>query len=436
VIGVDPFEVSSSILTNNISVFVNNKLLTFIQDYSYEGIEKIIVINSELLVEGDIVKIENNLRSEYSIVDNVINGIYIDSSIEMESFNETDNDYIDVTWFSEYSSMNITSDEYSGGKVNYVLTQTPLNAGYVWVYKNGVRLVKDIDYRLSLPRGVLYLTADTTSTDLIKIVTFGSEIYRAPSAFEIHKDMLNVYHYKRHTLGEVTLIADLMYYDQSMTVSNASSLSNPNPARNIPGVVYVNGERIEFLSVNGNVLSQLRRGVQGTAIAELHNAGSNVVDIGIQETIPYNETQDRLDFVSDGSTQLIGPLDFIPAKSTRTSWYRASIPTEYGPCDTIEVFVAGTRLRKDPITVYDELLGASSPAADKHLEAEFAVDGTTNAIYLTKVVPAGTRISVIRKTGKVWYEPGVRAASAGKTLLANKTAIAEFIAKRTTKLPE
>jgi hypothetical protein len=435
-IGVDPLEVSSAILTNNISVFVNNKLLTFIQDYSYEGIEKIIVIDPALLTKGDIIKVENNLRSEYSIVDNVINGIYIDSSIEMASINETDNDYIDVTWFSEYPSMNITSDEYSGGKVNYVLTQTPLNAGYVWVYKNGVRLVKDIDYRLSLPRGVLYLTADTVSTDLIKIVTFGSEIYRAPSAFEIHKDMLNVYHYKRHALGEITLTTDLTYYAQSMTVSDASVLSAPTPARNIPGVVYINGERIEFLSVNGNVLSQLRRGVQGTAIAELHSAGSNVIDIGIQETLPYNETQDRLDFVSDGSTQLIGPLDFVPTKSTRTSWYRTSIPTEYGPCDTIEVFVAGTRLRKDPIAVYDELLGASSPAADRQLEAEFAVDGTSNAIYLTKVVPAGTRISVIRKTGKVWYEPGVGAASAGKTLLANNTAIAEFIAKRTTKLPE
>ena len=101
-----------------------------------------------------------------------------------------------------------------------------------------------------------------------------------------------------------------------------------------------------------------------------------------------------------------------------------------------EVFAAGRRLRKDPITVYDETLGASSPSADVQVEAEFAVDGETNSIYLTEIPPAGTRITVIRKTGKVWYDRGETTATSGVTLLDNSTVIAEFIAKRTTKLPE
>jgi hypothetical protein len=117
--------------------------------------------------------------------------------------------------------MKLLTDEYTGGKVNYLLSQRPLEVSYVWVYKNGQRLTQDVDYYVSLPRGVVYLNEVSTADDLIKIITFGTSAYRLPSAFEIHKDMLNVYHYKRHTLGEVTLIADLMYYDQSMTVSNA-----------------------------------------------------------------------------------------------------------------------------------------------------------------------------------------------------------------------
>jgi hypothetical protein len=168
----------------------------------------------------------------------------------------------------------------------------------------------------------------------------------------------------------------------------------------------------------------------------LHTTGSVVADVGPQETVPYNETQDRQDFVSDGSSLLIGPLDFVPAKGTRTTWYRSTIPATHSACDQVEVFAAGKRLRKDPLAVYDETLGASSPAADIQLEAEFAVDGVANYIRLTTAIPAGTRISVIRRTGKVWYDRGETTASAGESLLENATPMAEFIAKRTTKLPE
>jgi len=428
VLGVDPEEPAGAILSQNIKVFVNDELKTVIQDYTYNGTTKTVAVDPAILVEGDVVKIENDFRSQYAIVDN---NIVIDADITMVY-----DDIINVTWFSEYPSMGIVSDEYTGGKVNYYLPQTPLAASYVWVYKNGVRLTKDQDYYISLPRSVLYLTADSTAADLIKVVTFGSDIYRLPSAFEIHKDMLNIYHFKRYSIGDVELAKDLNYYDQEITVNDGSLLGEPIASRNVPGVITVNGERIEYNNKVGNVLSKLRRGSFGTAISVLHATGSVVADIGPQETVPYNETQDRQDFVSDGSSLLIGPLDFVPAKGTRTTWYRLTIPTTHSACDQVEVFAAGKRLRKDPLAAYDETLGASSPAADIQLEAEFAVDGVANYIRLTTAIPAGTRISVIRRTGKVWYDRGETTASAGESLLENATPMAEFIAKRTTKLPE
>jgi hypothetical protein len=81
-------------------------------------------------------------------------------------------------------------------------------------------------------------------------------------------------------------------------------------------------------------------------------------------------------------------------------------------------------------------LGASSPDADRILEAEFSVDGISNTIRLTTTVPAGARITVIRKVGSVWYERGIGSATNGVTLLESGTAIADFIASRTTDLPE
>jgi len=428
ILGVDPEETPGTILPDNIVVYVNNEKKIFITDYIYDGVAKELTIDEDVLKIGDKIKIENDFRTEYSIQGN---DIIIDDSVTL-----VNGDDISVTWFSEYPSFDIVSDEYTGGKVNYKLAYAPLSASYVWVYKNGERLVQEVDYSVSLPRGVVYLTNDTTENDEIKIVLFGSEVYRLPSAFEIHKDMLNIYHFKRLAVKDVELAKELNYYDLVIEVNDASELDEPNTARNIPGIVVINNERIEYLQKTGNILSQLRRGSGGTAIKDYSAPGTRVVNAGITDSLPYTETQDRLDFYSDGSSVEIGPLGYIPEQTENTNWYRDTITEEYGQCDTIEVFVGGNRLRKSPISVYNELLGASSPSADEQIEAEFSVDGTTQYIRLTTAPPAGTRISVIRKTGQTWYDKGEATASAGTTLLENESAIAKFIAEKTTKLPE
>jgi len=432
ILGQDPLEVSGAILPSNIRVYVNNQLKTFITDYIYNGATKELTVSPAVLTAGDDIKIENNRRAEYSIVES---NLVIDPSVEMITTNETDNVEINVTWFSEYASLDMISDEIVGGKVQYQLPRAPISASYVWVYKNGIRLTQDQDYYVSIPRNVVYLGTDSTFSDKIKIVLFSSDIYRSPSAFEIHKDMLNVYHYNRFARGEVYLTSALNYFDTTITVTDSSQLTDPIVSRNVPGVISVNGERIEYMSKIGNVLSQLRRGSQGTAIAETYAEGTVVVDVGYEEILPYNETQNRTDFVSDGSSLLIGPLDIVPVQGTRNVWYRDTIPSTYGACDQLEVFAGGRRLRKDPIDIWVEDNGSYSPSADETLEAEFAVDGITAYIRLTEPIVAGTRITIIKRTGRIWYDRGETTASSGTTLLENSTAIARFIAEKTTSLP-
>jgi hypothetical protein len=133
---------------------------------------------------------------------------------------------------------------------------------------------------------------------------------------------------------------------------------------------------------------------------------------------------------------LIGNLDYIPQRSTRDFDFRSTIPLVYGPCDQIEVFVGGRRLRKSSITVYDSELGVDSPLADKNLEAEFSVNGTDSYIRLTEPAAAGTRITVIKRIGSVWYDRGATSASSGATLFDNQSPILEFVTKKSTELPE
>ena len=427
-LGIDPAETIGTITSGNIKVYINEILKQFVIDYTYNGNSNLINIPSSTLELGDIIRVETNVRSKYRVEGN---SIVIDGSVNLNV-----NDDIQITWFSQYPTMNIITDEYAGGKLHYQLPRDPLNVNYVWVYKNGKRLTKDADYTLSTSSSV-QLTEDSLITDTIKIVQFSNIVYSSNRAFEIFKDMLNNYHYKRYSRNAaIKLIKNVNYFDTSIEVSNADKLSNPIVNRRIPGVVIINNERIEYFEKNGNVLSQLRRGCLGTGIAETHASGSFVVDVGATETIPYIENQEKSNFISDGSTILIGPLDYVPTQASRINWYRDSIPSTYGACDEIEVFVGGKRLRKNPVDVYSEDVGVSSPVADVKQEAEFSVDGTSTYIRLTDAVPAGTKITIIRRLGKIWYEKSNFAASKGITLLSNDTPIASFIAVKTTELPE
>ena len=436
-IAKDPLEAPNTATQENIQVYINNEIQRYILDYNYDGNNNLITVDIDRLSIGDEIKITVDVRSQYRFENNNI--VFAGTSFVQNDSTTTlqQGDQITVTWFNEYPSMNIVTDQFTGGKVQYQLSSEPVSASYIWVYRNGSRLTQDIDYAVSVPRNVVYMKAQGLDTDEVKIVQYGNYLRRQPIGYEVFKDMLNIYHFKRFSLKKhVVLTQPLNYYDTTIMVSDTSELFVPIKSRNIPGTIWINGERIDYFTKTATGLSQLRRGCFGTAIKETHALGSHVVDISRSETVPYNEEQERYDFISDGSSLLIGPLPFAPAAATRTSWYRSSIPVGYEPCDQIEVFAAGTRLRKDPITVYDKSINITSPQADVTVEAEFSVDGVNNYIRLTDRLAAGTRITVIRRTGKTWYDRGENTASSGVTLVKNQGTIAEFLKQRATELPE
>ena len=432
----DPLRTTNTATQQDIEVFVNNEQKRYILDYTYDGNNNTVTVSPEVLTEGDEIKIVISVGNQYTFENNNIvlvgtSFVENDSTTTLQQGNQ-----ITVTWFSEYPSMNVISDEYSGGKSRYQLSRGPISASYVWVYKNGRRLTQEQDYEISIPRNLVYLQQPTMLTDIIKIVQFGNYTRRQSLGFEVFKDMLNIHHFKRFSINKsVTLATDLTYYDQEILVTDAAELFEPIPSRNIPGTVYINGERIDYYVKNGNRLTQLRRGSLGSSIGNLYPVGTAVVDVSRVESLPYNEEQERSDFVSDGSSLLIGPLSYVPAVSEK-SWTRTTIPTGFDSCDQIEVFVAGKRLRKDAVTIYDQTLNITSPQADVEVEPEFTVDGANAYIRLTSAVPAGTRITVIRKLGKVWYDRGENFASSGKTLLKNLGSIPEFLKQKSTELPE
>jgi hypothetical protein len=220
------------------------------------------------------------------------------------------------------------------------LDRAILNEDYVWIIKNGVLLIPSKDFILNSDRMTVQLVNSIARSDKVTIITFGNNLLSSNLAYMQFKDMLNRTHYKRlNHEKQTTLAKALRINDLTIEVTDASHFDIPNPSLNMPGVLDICGERIEYFIINGNVLGQLRRGTLGTGARSIYPAGATVQEIGPSETLPYSDDISILQVPFTGDNLI--RLDYIPQKAD-TSWsYRGDIPAEYGQCDEIEVFVGG-----------------------------------------------------------------------------------------------
>lgn len=425
----DPVVGSGTIVPTELNVFVNKELKTNGVDFTFDGANnEITFINEPNL--GDVILIENKAQANYTIE----NGSVKFSSL----FNIQPNDIINVIWFTQYTEVDIVRDVYQGNQNSYKLQRSVRDISNVWVYKNGVRLTPGIDFYVGGNNNAVYLKNSTVTSDVIETLTYSNKIYNSPISYEIYRDVLNRNSYSRYQLIDVTLAKDLYYYDTEIVLNDASNL--PTPASGQLGIVSINGEKIQYLIKDGNTLKQIRRGIYGTSIKELHAKDSVVVDTGYTEQVPYKDEQEKVDFVSDGSSLLIGPLDFVPYKggdfNITDTTFTTEIPEGYGRADDIEVFVGGRRLQKNAYKLYDSTKAAYSPDGDVQYDAEYSVDGINEYVRLTQGVAAGTRITIIRRTGRTWYNRGDTTVSNGVSLSEATTAVARFLQNSSTELPE
>ena len=288
------------------------------------------------------------------------------------------------------------SDKLGGA---FVLRNPVVSSSFVWVIKNGKLLTSNIDYHLEADLVTVKLTDYLYENDVVQLIAFTNTVVHDSFGYMQFKDILNRVHYKRLNKNKAThLTQDLNQNDINIHVANASVLDDPNPSKNIPGIIEINGERIEYFVKVGNVLSQLRRGTLGTGIPLYHGTDSIVQGIGTSETIPYNDTQIVKNYVlADGDTGIID-LNYIPNT------------------DEIEVFVAGIRLKKTDYSVYSNQDYPYSPEGDIDYSAEFNISGLyqlqLNVSDLTTrgLFEPGQKVVVVKRQGKLWNDMGKRLA--------------------------
>lgn len=364
---------------------------------------------------GDRIAVSINVSADYEVTSNTIrflNENTVGDQISVITFSNHNILDIERTSFTLRSASTLIPSSigyarYNQSTAGRIKLESPaIGAEYIWVTVNGKILVPNVDYILenNLNYVVLNKSLHLVYDDVIEVIVFSSDTVRKPFAYKIFKDMLNKTRYSRIDDTVSTYLArNLNSFDTSILVEDATGLSEPSPENNRPGVIFVDSERIEYFRKNGNSLSQLKRGTLGTGVKNIYTIGTLVRDQSAAQLVPYKDEFDSTVDISDGQTQII-PLNFTPLLDNSTldnSWYRDTIPTTYGQCNNIEVFVGGKRLNKAPIIIWNPELGPDSPSGNESKEADFSVNGTAS-VRLTEVPTEGTKIEIIRKIGKTW----------------------------------
>ena len=326
--------------------------------------------------------------------------------------------------------LTIGSDDYyeahRRGRGLIELREPALDTAYVWVILNGTLLTANRDYKLVKLDSYVQITRPLEANDVVQVVHFAAPKSNEKFGFRMFKDMLNRTHYKRLNKNNVYILAqDLNITDKQIVLTDATNITIPDVAKNNPGVLFIEGERIEYFQVDGNTLSQLRRGTLGTGARTVYEAGTEFMDQSDKETIPYKEQMVSLIALEDESTQIV--LDWLPTKGV----------------NEFEIFVGGRRLRKNAISAYqfqevDEdgnvitgLINKDSPEGDVVLDAEFTltIENNVATVNLAQTPATNSRILIVRKLGKTWQNPG-------EQLRYSENPIAQFIREATTDLPE
>jgi hypothetical protein len=277
-----------------------------------------------------------------------------------------------------------------------------LNSNYVWVEVNGSPITREFEFRLDKDNRTVILNPkyNLTDSDDVVIMSVTDQVNNSLVGYRMFQDNLGRTHYKRLSkLHATQLAADLLSTDTELTVEDASVLTKPDPLKYRPGVILIDGERIEFTTISNNKITGLRRGTLGTGVKAIHKEGSTVADQGHLQTIPVR--QDHQAWTTSTSIETstwniinVAGIEF----NTSTNKY-----------DQIDVFYQGRRLRKPGtvFTVTDTTIAYDSDETDSlgrtsnvNKAPEFLID-SGNMLILDFIPTLKSEIKVVSKNATV-----------------------------------
>lgn len=380
---------------DKISVYLDGVKLLPSVNYNIDITGVSIVLKQSIYKEGSVLAVTNLVGQQYKLDNNAIEfTLAPENSADIEIITFYNHNILDVVRTRQANTyttaLDIDTPDYyryrslTGGK--FKLFRTVNVDDFVWVIKNNKLLTPGIDYYLDASLEQVIMANSVSETDILDVIIFASQYEQNGYGFMEFKDILNRIHYKRLNKSKTTrLAAPLNQFDAIIEVMDSTVLDYPNLKENIPGIIEINGERIEYFEIIGNQLKRLRRGTLGTGVPVHHKEGTMIINLGATETIPYQDQQhiqkDTANLVRNNLN-----LDFIATQNSA------------------EVFVGGLRLRK---STYDKFSKGNeypySPEGDDlNLPADFTI--SNDQISFAKAVPENVEVLLVTRTGKIWED--------------------------------
>jgi hypothetical protein len=199
-----------------------------------------------------------------------------------------------VITYTNSDGMLMRTETFKGTPSNrYKISRPVLDENYIWVIVAGVPLANFVDFEILDDQVTVQISNKFPGTPnkSVIITTFNStNLASTILGYRIFTDIFNRTHFKRLSKSSTTyLTRSLSFTDTEIHVADAGVFTPPNVQKNVPGVIIINGERIEFFTIVNNVLGQLRRSTLGTAPCFNNEVGTRVIDQSPSQTIPFGE---------------------------------------------------------------------------------------------------------------------------------------------------
>ena len=328
---------------------------------------------------------------------------------------------IKVITYRDHDEMLIRTERFDGNpNRRFKLSRPVEDVRYVWVTVNGIPLTGGLDYEI-LDDSMSIQISDAhpiTTSDFVVITSMVAQrLATTVLGYRIFNDMFNRTHFKRLSKKNTTYLTQpLSVNDTEIHVEDISVLAHPMNSLNIPGVVIIDGERIEFLQVEAGVLKQLRRGTLGTAPSFYSDTGTKVIDQSLSQTVPYGEViKNQYHFTTATTSSYsfaISKLSTATTIALNTSsvmfsdGIRLSTSTSINAVDQVQVFYGGRLLRKAGYFKHNTTVSYDSP------DTKGINIGTTATVTdLPYAYEIGTAY-IVTATNQVWVYTGSLEATA------------------------
>jgi len=344
------------------------------------------IIGSQLIIETFYY---NDISNSQSINDGSVIYDYdfvLDTNNEAilltPNYSTSTNSSIKITTFTIQDSLGIVTQRFVGNPDNrtYKLSYPVLNSNYLWVEINStatglLSLINNVDYQLLEDHLTVLISSEffLTNNDSVFIMSFADPGKSGKNmGYRITKDFLGKTNFTRISSVDSTYLTQpLSAFDTEIYVADGSMLSAPNSEKNIPGVILVAGERIEFFKNVDNVLSQLRRGTGGTSPLTNLDAGTVVIDQGTEQIIEISPGTPYTDKILIQNTYTSANLEntYIINTTTITTWVNP-ITSSTVRCDGITLMTTKSSLPVDPYTGIQTYLGRTYSVSTASIHAK------------------------------------------------------------------